>query len=46
MSAHHSAAAGRTSATWSLSTEELKRRLDSMFADVSHADDTPELSVA
>ncbi|QCQ92588.1 hypothetical protein [Rhodococcus sp. SGAir0479] len=30
--AHRSAAAGRTSATWSLSTEELKSRLDQMFA--------------
>ncbi|MFC9517928.1 hypothetical protein ACFTSD_19555 [Nocardiaceae bacterium NPDC056970] len=46
MSAHRSAAAGRASATWSLSTEELKRRLDGMFADVPHADDTPELSAA
>ena len=46
MSAHHSAAAGRTSATWSLSTEELKRRLDTMFADTPHTDDTPEFSAA
>ncbi|MET3639504.1 hypothetical protein [Prescottella equi] len=46
MSAHRSAAAGRASATWSLSTEELKRRLDGMFADVHHPEDAPELSAA
>lgn len=32
MIAHRSAAVGRTSATWSLSTEELKNRIDQMFA--------------
>ncbi|PTR23508.1 hypothetical protein C8K36_10990 [Rhodococcus sp. OK519] len=46
MSAYRSAAAGRASATWSLSTEELKRRLDNMFADVPHTGETPELSAA
>ncbi|NKU06539.1 hypothetical protein GS870_24945 [Rhodococcus hoagii] len=45
MSAHRSAAAGRASATWSLSTEELKRRLDGMFADVHRPEDVGEHAV-
>lgn len=35
MIANRSAVAGRTSATWSLSTEELKSRLDQMFAGIA-----------
>lgn len=47
MSAHPPADSGRTSAPWSLSTEELKRRIDQMYAGVQdpRAADT-ELSVA
>ncbi|MDH6280457.1 hypothetical protein M2284_001451 [Rhodococcus sp. LBL1] len=35
MSAHLAADTGRDAATWSLSTEELKHRLDRMYAGVS-----------
>jgi len=35
VSANHSAVTGRTSATWSLSTEELRSRLDQMFAGIA-----------
>lgn len=35
MNAPHSADADRGSASWSLSTEELKRRIDQMYAGVS-----------
>lgn len=46
MSAHH-AAAGRGAATWSLGTEELKRRIELMYTDTPHAlPETPELSTA
>ncbi|WP_197059700.1 hypothetical protein [Prescottella defluvii] len=31
MSAHRPTFAGRSSATWSLSTEEIKRRLEQMY---------------